>query len=176
MPSLGGTMRDRYGATLRGTMVDVAVANPAAGKDWSYTLPGGYSYRWVLGYAKFKTGAENLGQQLGVRILDGDQHSRCCVMSGIAPGINQTREVGYALGLATGPESTFLGAGIPLPDVWLPGGWTIKSFSGPLGVADQYSEVRLWLAQAYDPEPGEAAGELLQPPLTWDEIGVLHAT
>lgn len=173
---LGGTLRDSYGATLRGTTVDVAVQKPAEGKEWSFTLPGGYSYRWVLGYADFVAGEQIVNREAGFTILDGDGNRRYFQQSPCPIAQFLTQGIGYGIGGVLANYSGQRSPSLCIPAVWLPGGWRLASLTNRIESKDQYQNVRLLLEQAYDPEPGEAAGELHGAELTWDQLGVLHAT
>ena len=154
--------RSRSGDPVHGSYRDQFIANPAAGKDWSYQLPGGYAYRIGLGFATLTCSAQVAKREPGFQVLDGDGLVRYRT-SGRARGeAAAVIFVGYS---SDGPQAgggEGFGIGVGIPSLILPAGWEVGSWTGAIQTEDQYSTVRLWIEQLWDTDPHAAPGGAIE--------------
>lgn len=156
-----------------GRMQDVRVAQPALGAPWSFTLPGGFAYRLALGYARLQSGALVGNREASLAIYDGDGNLRGRFRGGGNTSAKETIDLTYAAGVPSSTVGNPSVQHIAVPSVWLPGGWRYASLSTESSAEDQYSNVRLWLAEAFDPDPSIAPGSDVLDERTWDQVGML---
>lgn len=154
----------------------VLVPQPAAGKEWSYTLPSGHRYKVLLGYAECTSvsASSNLQPGFAIRTADG-QRLWISWTPGTAAGTELHIIAWSTTASAPSPSLTF-NRQLTVPDVWLPGGWEVGSFTTALEPTDQYQNIRMYLQRAFDRRPGEAAGELPHSAPDWITLGVNGAT
>lgn len=128
-----------------GEVLVEAVANPAAGADWLFTVPDGFEYLFsVVWYQLVTASAPHTHdatfvflQMPGALVLhQNDLHA---VIQ------DETHRFNLYLGASrtadvAGPNDIVSGA---LPNVRLPSGFQIGSQTETLDVGDQYSDIRL---------------------------------
>lgn len=148
------------GLAVRGDYREMLVPSPAAGAEWSFTLPSGYWWLLALGRAVLTTSAAVATRASGLQIANGDGTRFYATNPGATVAATLAQEVSYSAGGPQGPAGAAAVATIDVPEVILPGGWRVGSLTQALDVADQYSGVRLYLLQLYDDSPDEAPGQL----------------
>ena len=130
---------------LTGIQQIVKVPQPAAGAEWTDTLPGGYFYRVLGGSAVYTTSAAVASRLLGTQLSDGASNvvslwNATAMTAGLAVQVGYTPSGGAGGGNIQGPVVTLV-----LPAVWLPQNYIIRSTTLNKDVADQYSSVVIWL-------------------------------
>lgn len=127
-------------APWRRSRIVQGVAAPAAGADWSQTIPAGHLWRPFSVTAQLLTSAAVANRQ-AVLVL-GDGTNTFAFLSAPAVQAASTTVV-----YTWADISTVLALGArqlaPLSDIDLPPGWTIGVATALLDVADQWSAIRL---------------------------------
>lgn len=123
------------------------VAAPAAGADWTYSCPGQGLQRIVALRALFTASAAVANRLPSLVLSDGtDDYAASTVGTAITAGLASpvtTWPGASSFGPAAGP------LGIPAPtDGWLllPG-WSIRTVTAAIDVADQWSAIFLWVVE-----------------------------
>lgn len=134
-------------AELVGIQNIVKVTTPAAGADWTYTLPAGYFYRIVGGSALFTTSAVVANRFAALQVTDGvnvlytvPNPNAIVTTLAVALTYSQAGVTAYVAG--TKPNGN-----VPAPSVWLPPGYIVSSYTSNIDVSDTYTKVVLWLEQ-----------------------------
>lgn len=158
MPGPRQTFTGNGVSALWGQRREVLVPAPAAGANWSYLLPSGYLHRVQLGHALLITSAQVASRQLGVQITDSDGALWWKMHQ--ATGIPAAKHVHAFYNtstttLASGPAEWVL---VQLPEILLPAGFKVESFTTEIQTEDQYSDVRLLVEQLVDHDPAQAPG------------------
>lgn len=136
------------GARYSLQVTPVVVANPAAGADFSYTIPnapGGYSYlgqqRIVAIRAGLATSAAVANRQPGLYISDTFGHVMALVPYAAAQAASLTWYYTWAVGMPVIPAVNSQVAN-PLPDWFvLSQGQKIVALTAGLQAADQWSSI-----------------------------------
>ena len=122
----------------------VNIANPGAGNNWSFTIPGGYYGRLIAGQATFTTSAVVANRVTGIQINDGNVNL-WSVLEPNAITANSTVFMSY-----TGQPITAQVAGVPafvaigIPVAWLEQGYILRSLSQNIDPGDTYTAINLW--------------------------------
>lgn len=136
--AVGGT--DEVAST--GPALDVSNAAPAAGADWTYTVPAGQSFTVETLAFSLTTSAAVANRQVQVIIDDGVNE----LWRWVAPAVQAaTATVEYVGALST-VESGAVRAGVQsfeLPNIVLLPGYRIRSITTAIQAADQYTAQRL---------------------------------
>lgn len=147
------------GQVLPGVRRVVQVTNPAAGADWTVTVPAGVMWEVRAGVATLTTSAtvDTRVPTMGVTVDDTLVWS-VPWPSGQAAGKVVTFPVGT--GMANG--AVYANGSSPallLPDDLLPQGAVIATSTALLQVGDQWSGISLWVEEVYvtDPQLSEDA-------------------
>lgn len=118
------------------------VAQPAAGADWSFTVPTGLCYKFETLFFTLTTSAVVANRVLRLQITDGTNivWEGGSISSYVASGV-------YRFGIARmSPQATAAANGqiqlIYLPEIWIPAGYVLQTSTVAKDVADQYSAVR----------------------------------
>ena len=131
---------------LGGAVLEQQIANPAAGAEWTFTVPAGQvmeilSLHWVLA-----TSAAVANRVSGFEILDGAGNVVGIWRGGAVQAASLTEN--YSIGPFDGqsdPNGNFGAIIVPAPQgLHLPAGFTIRSLSQNLQAGDQYSQI--WMA------------------------------
>lgn len=149
---------DTSGGRIVGSSREQLVTTPAAGKEWEYLLPSGYWYRVLFGRALLTTSAQVANRSPGFQIKGNDGQIFFQVDPAATLAASTALGVSYA---ASGPFTTGATSGafaLGLPPAFIPGGFTIASFTNGIQTEDAYTVVRLWLEQVWDEDPHLAAG------------------
>lgn len=124
------------------SLQEFTIAQPAAGAEFSFTVPTGLAYRFETMFVQFNTSATVANRFVKIDITDGTNI--------VWEGGGQAAVVassGYRIGFQRlGGQAAASGAGVPniaaLPDIWLPAGYVLKSLTSAIDPADQYLAVR----------------------------------
>lgn len=137
----------------RGAPSVIEVAAPAAGADWTQTVPGRAFWRVLFARAQLVTDATVASRLAGVRITDGSRSIFDAVLSA-AISASTTTIVNWS-------DSAITNAGVvrttitpnqvsvTMPELFLLPGFQIQSLTAALQAGDQWSAVRLWVEE-YD--------------------------
>lgn len=147
MSELLGYFKSPY--PVIGRVRAVAVPNPAAGAEWSFTPDSGRVWRLLAGRFVFATSAVVANRLVTVAVVaDGQRVFRGWDNTLIAAG--NTNEYSLVDNKATSVPNHGNGLGlIPTIGCWLPEGASIGSVTGGIDVADQYSGVNLLVQEAW---------------------------
>ena len=130
-------------APWRRSRVVQGVASPAAGADWSTTVPAGHLWRLFSVTAQLVTSAAVANRQPVLVLGDGTNPFAYLT----APAV---QAAGATVIYTWANVDTFVALGArqvaALPDLELPPGWTIGVATALLDAADQWSAVRIGLA------------------------------
>lgn len=134
-----------------GNPFEVDVANPAAGVEWSLTVPVGQRYRLETLFFLFQTSAVVANR---IAKIDIKNASGGIVWEGGNQSALAASGVYRVSGLRLGPYAQASGGGVPiqvpLPDLWLPPGFVVTTNTGAIDVGDQYSVIRLMVTPSSD--------------------------
>lgn len=125
----------------------VAVANPAAGADWSVQVPAGVTWEVQAVYGQLATSAV-VANRFPVLVIT-DAASNPLVNANPGGGgqtATQTHKYTWAIDAASN-QNTSANPSTPIPDVVLPAGATIASSTLNLDAADQWSAVSLYVVE-----------------------------
>jgi hypothetical protein len=137
------------GRPLIGIKQAVPIANPAAGADWQTKVPGGEQWHILVGHYLLTTSAAVANRVINLQILI-DGLLIWNVVDGTAVAASQTRT--HNLLRSYAPSNTAASvtiSNLPIPDVWLPPGATIGTITSAIDVADQYSQINLYVERFY---------------------------
>jgi hypothetical protein len=122
----------------------VSVANPAAGADWTYTLPTGYYYRLLAGSMTFTTSATVANRLVMPEIRDAGGAVLWRGMSqGAIAASSSGRHSWTQVGVPHAIQATGSAQTVALPDFWIPGGYVLRPLTLAIDAADQYSTIEL---------------------------------
>lgn len=133
----------------RRSRIVVSVPQPAAGADWSVTVPGGHTWAPVTIAGQLLTSAAVATR--AVRLTFGDGNAPFVDLpSAATQAASLTRK--YSYWPTAEPVATAGDIETAIPPLVLPAGWTIASATDLLDVADQWSAVKLhvidtWIRQ-----------------------------
>ncbi len=126
-----------------GAILSTAVANPAAGADWSFTVPAQSRAKVRSVKAQLATSATAGARLARLQITDGTN-----VVFTVVPTITQTVSLtwtyDWALGMGgelNASANNFVGEA--LPDMLLEPGWVIGTSTAAISATDQWSLIRL---------------------------------
>jgi len=125
-----------------GNLRSVIVANPAAGADWSLTVPASARWRLQSWSAIFTASATVANRQVRARLGDGVQ----VTWSGQAQASIVASQVAQVSAGQSQATSTLIATEInaPLPgQVILPGNFTVSTLTAGIQVGDQWSAIRV---------------------------------
>lgn len=128
----------------------VPIAAPAAGAEWSQTVPGGEVWRPVAVVMTLVTDA-NVAARRPRLVYDDGTTQLVRVQTAQGPGATQAFTYSFAVGLGYSQAGgTAQDESTGIPDIPLQGGWRIRSSTVNLQVGDQYSVITL-LVSRYSP-------------------------
>lgn len=137
----------RQDRVLPGEKRVVQIPTPAAGADWSVTVPGGRQWRISAGRAIFTTSAVVASRIPRLTLSDGTtiywENSVQATM--VASNV-------YRLGFSAGGAQQSTGnanvdSALTLPDLWLPGGHQFMTQTTAIDVGDQWSGLALFISE-----------------------------
>lgn len=127
-------------APWRRSRIVVPVTTPAAGSDWSVTVPAGHIYRVRSVYATLLTAVAVANRDAMLNVGDGVR-----TFVSIPPVAVQAASLTYTY--AWFPHAGALNVGngqaVPIPELDLMAGWTLGTSTGSIQAADQWSGI--WL-------------------------------
>lgn len=140
-------MLAREGIILPGQRRVVQVPTPAAGLDWSVTVPGGRQWRIDAARALFATSSGVAPRIPRFLLSDGST-----VYWENGPIATLPASATFHFGLTAGGPQATAGTGsvnqhLTLPDLWLPGGHQFQTQTSSIDVADQWSGIALLVSE-----------------------------
>lgn len=122
----------------RRSRIAVPVASPAAGADWTLTVPAGHLYQLLAVFATLTTSAVAATRIARLTLSDGVR-----TLADVPPISSQiTTLVRRYLWLPAGQAyATGLGILSPLPDLTLAAGWTVGTTTDAIDAGDQWSGI-----------------------------------
>lgn len=134
-------------AAFLGVRRPITVQSPAAGADWSFTLPSGAWWRLIAARFQLATSAVVATRVASLEFQDPDGNPWLTLGPGQSQVASLTESYNYAIGLA-GVGVAGLGPNtIPLPNMLWENGWKIVSRTTAIDAGDQLSGVRLYLEE-----------------------------
>lgn len=133
-------------------------APPAAGADWSFTLPAGAAYQLLVGTATLTTSAQVANRFPTIAFQNGDGLTflRTVDIAGIAA--TTTASISFGQDVTTGTGNSGQLATIETPALVIDAGWRIAAITVGLQTEDAWSSIRLYLAELDDFAPAQAPG------------------
>lgn len=132
----------------------VRVPQPAAGADWSFTIPGGSVMHVRAIRAALVTSAVVANRRPVLTITDGND---TVAEVSVASSFTATQTASQSWLINVGAQLAGLGGNgnyAPLPDLWLPAGSVVSVVTAGIDAGDQWSAIRLWvwdfLTQPFD--------------------------
>lgn len=137
------------GKRLPGVRRVVKVANPAAGTDWSVAVPSGVMWRLATGVATFTASAAVANRFPGLSFVTSDgMIFRSPDGNAIAANVVSNRTY-----VCNGINAQTINNGqwseVAVPDVWIPSGTLVSSNTTAMDVADQWSNINLYVEELY---------------------------
>jgi hypothetical protein len=120
-----------------GTVQAVVGPNPAAGADWSVTVPGGQRWRLLSIRSILVTSAAVANREVQLAIT-ANALVVALAPSGVAQVASETRHYTWYAAAARGAGAVSLNVTVPLPAVLLPAGATIETITQAIDVADDW--------------------------------------
>jgi hypothetical protein len=147
MPNTSGADYDRNPLVAGGQVEVQTVADPAAGADFSFTLPAGFSYEIRSIAFRLVTGVTVANRTPMHQFTDDQDRVLCMVMPGNTVPASQTVQCNSESGFVSGAQiaNTCLTWAIGLRRTRLQPGWKVKSSVAFLQATDQISNVRITL-------------------------------
>lgn len=146
------------GGRYAGVQREIRLDPPAPGADWTFQVPAGTWCRPILARARLVTSAAVANRVPVLTLADGDALAvwQCAPQAAQAA----TATVDYsAADSGAGPSAVLGGVAIlPLPSVWLPAGWSVRIVTAAIDAADQWSAIRLVIAELDRGPYGEQVG------------------
>lgn len=121
----------------------VLIPSPVAGAEWSASPPSGCLWEVLSARALLTTSAVVAARAPAVRHLDPNGNEILRVNIGNTLAASLSAGFNWAAGLGDHNASNGFTAGLPLPGLIVPAGWTVGSSTSNLDVADAYTQVRL---------------------------------
>lgn len=133
----------RLGDSPHGEPISVDVANPAAGADWSYTLPANFAYKLQSVFATITTSGVSGTRIPRLSISDGAGNllARIQVAGGTAGSL--THNYVWMLGVVSTTTSAELHKSMALCNMILSAGWVIEVATDLIQAGDQWSNIQL---------------------------------
>lgn len=136
----GGLLADSIDG--RGTLRSIAVADPAAGAEWSETVPT--NARWVLYSVRATlTTDATVANRVPTVVIDDGANELARVASTAVQAASLVRPYSFGafgVGIDQGASGVTVPAPFPLP---LQGGWRVRSLTGAIVAGDDWSVPRL---------------------------------
>lgn len=129
-----------------GLIRSIAVADPAAGAEWSETVPTNARWRLLGVDAPLVTDVTVANREVVLTIDDGAN-----IVAEITAAQNQaaslTRRYSFARGVQRGVSATATIINAPLPDALLLAGYRVRSVTTNLQAGDNWGAPRLWVEE-----------------------------
>lgn len=127
-------------ASWRRSRIVIPGVSPAAGADWTVTVPAGHIYQLLAVFATLVTSAAAATRIARLLFTDGDS-----TFLELPPFTSQIASLTrrYAWIPAGQAYSTGLGILSPLPELTLMAGWTIGTATDVVDVGDQWGTIKV---------------------------------
>jgi hypothetical protein len=126
-----------------GVTRSITVATPAAGANWSITVPPGASWTLISARATLVTSAAAANRTPNLQIKDGSGNIVLDALGGVAQTASLTVTWSWSAGAATSTVlSSVNSVGLP-QGLKLNAGWVIQQATANLQAADQWSAIAL---------------------------------
>jgi hypothetical protein len=147
---------------LRANMVRVYFATtPAAGAEWSITVPAGACWEVLHVSATLATSAVVANRQPQLVYRNQDGLSLAIFSSASSQAASLTNALQWDAGLGAAVNTTAIEAPISTPAIPLQAGWTVRSSAAPLDVGDQWSAIRLIVIEWSPAQVAQAADQII---------------
>lgn len=137
-------------AETAGFTQEQTVANPAAGADWSFTIPTGAKWRIQSVSAQYAASATVNNRAPSIQILQ----SGVVVFEGTPNQVivaSTTAQVTYTSGSSPGAAANVTDVMGPLPSpCWISNALVIRSVTKNISAGDQWSNIAIWAEQFVD--------------------------
>lgn len=137
--------RARRASIDAGDVKRIQVPNPAAGADWTFTVPDNRIYRLRAVYWLFTTGAAVANRRVRLAIDDGS-NNLFALPASFAQGASEAWDYSVALAapVLTGASGTGdLASSRSLPDIILLAGYRLRVATANIQAADQFANISL---------------------------------
>jgi len=123
----------------------VTQANPAAGADFTVTVPAGKFWRVLSVSAQLVTDATVAARGPKLALDDGTTIFYECVNSGTGQAASSTCQYSFAPGCSMETASPASGVfkNFPIPECILMAGYRLRMITGAIQVGDQWSAIRV---------------------------------
>lgn len=129
-----------------GFIRSIAVADPAAGAEWSQTVPTNARWR-VLGVDAALVTDATVANREAVLTIDDGASIVAEIAAGTAQAASLTRRYSFARGVQRGGPAASTIINAPIPDAILMGGYRIRSVTTNLQAGDNWGAPQLWVEQ-----------------------------
>lgn len=133
---------------------EVIVAAPAAGVEWTATVPAGSSWEVLLVKSVLATSAVAGARVPALVVKDGDGNAVARFNPGVTLAANGSSVVTYVAGAGATPVQSGFVAPLPTPPLIMPAAWSFTSLTVSLDVGDAYTAIIL---QVREWSPGRVA-------------------
>lgn len=137
----------------------VSATTPAAGADWSLTVPAGHLYELLTVWAKLTTDANAANRSVVLGVSDGD-----ATFLQLPPPALQTASLAYDYAWAQhgADHGGAPGQAIGLPRLVLEPGWVLSVTTANVQVGDQWSQPKLLVLDTLVAHGRVQVGELAE--------------
>lgn len=125
-----------------GFIVDVTIPDPGANTQFTYTFPDGYLYKVDLLYYLYTADVNAGNRALFLVMDDAGANVRSYFGTGYTITANQVHHLTYSRDLERNHLATYFMTYF-IPDVWIPGGWVLRSETMNMQAGDTYTNIRL---------------------------------
>lgn len=128
------------------TIISQQVANPAAGADWSLTVPAGSEWRVKAVTCKLATNSTAATRVPALSIKDASGNVVLLAPPGTTEGASNALTFGWGVSCLSATQgSVVMGAA---PEITLPEGFVIGTNTAAIQTGDQWSLINLLIEQA----------------------------
>lgn len=134
---------------VEGTSYPSPVASPAAGADWTYTVPGGFYERIVAISYRMVSANAGVARQSVLRFKDADGNVIFTTHCAAQQQINVTQDYSY---FDSGPAQNIVNGvvlGCLPTSLYLYSGFSIASDTLNINAADQFSRIFVWRERVF---------------------------
>lgn len=125
-----------------GFIVDVTIPDPGANTQFTYTFPDGYLYRMDLLYYLYTADVNGANRALFLVLDDAGANIRSFSGPAFTITANQVHHITYSRNLNRFQLATYYMI-CPFPNVWIPGGWVLRSEVANMQAGDTFTNIRL---------------------------------
>lgn len=132
-----------YMPLTEGNILFITVADPAAGAEWTYTVPAGILLCPIAVRCTFVTSAVVANRYNRILFSDATPVALAATQLDLAIAASQTMLLHYAQGLTPVNPAAHGLKTAPCPIIYLQAGFTISSLTLAINAGDQYSQIRI---------------------------------